>query len=303
MKYLFSDFYFLCGAADGACRTVGDAYTALCAHLGSPASADCLLFALRGLAAGGYVTLSPEDDRVVHPTTPLSITEAGRSAVAVSPLRKLLGEAKAMVKNELRFCSLDRPLCDDVGEDWQVDADAFACLCADALQRGDLLLPLFSVGEDSLTVHHPSDTIEDEDPDAPEQASALSISGDPTLIREGLSDLLEAAHALLTDIPRTRKVALHGADRSLVVTLSLAVSEQGTVLRMSVSRILFNRKRFFGKRDSELDYAQCSDPLLITEMGSALHFAARLLPCAASAPRHLTEEMAETVSALHKLVR
>lgn len=302
MKYLFSDFYLLCGAADGACRTVGDAYASMSAALGSPASAAGLLHALRGLAAGGYVTLSPEDGRVIHPLTPLAITEAGRGAVAISPLRKLLGEAKAMAKNELRFCSLDRPLCDGVGEDWWVDPDAFARLSADALQRGDLLLPLFSIGEDNLTVHHPSDTPE-EDPDAPEQVSALSIAGDPALIRAGLADLLEAAHALLTDTPRTRKVALHGADRSLVVTLSLAGSEQGTVLRMSVSRILFNRKRFLGKRDSDLDYAQCSDPLLVTEMGNALHFAARLLPCAASAPMHLTEEMAEVVSALHRLLK
>ena len=306
MKYLFSDFYFLCGAAAKESRTVGDAYRVMCAHMGVPASSACLRHAIRGLVAGGYVTVSGEDP-FIHPGTALSVTPLGKEAVAISWLQKLAGEDRAFAKNELRFCSVERPaVAEDDG--LCVDFDAFERMIHPALQSGELTRPLLTVGDEHLTVNGASgysfeDNEEDEDPDAPERASCVSVTGDPLLIRAGMSDLLSAALALLTDAPRTRKVALHGADKSLIVTLSQAAGEEGTVLRMTVSRILFNRKRFIGKRDSDLDYAQCSDPLILREMGWAKSFAAALLPCAVSLPEHLSDEDLEVVHTLHKLLR
>ena len=82
-----------------------------------------------------------------------------------------------------------------------------------------------------------------------------------------------SAHVLVTESPRARKVALHGADRSLLISLANAANEQGLVtFRMTVSQIRFNRQRFVGKRDSDLDYAQCGDPIFIHEMSSAQGF-------------------------------
>ena len=226
MKYLFSDFYFLCGAADKETRTVGDAYRKMCGYLDGASSCGCLLHALRGLVAGGYITVEPEehgDNRIVTLNSPITVTKAGREAVAISPLQKLFGETKAFTKNEFRFCSLEYPN-DPIGADWWVDGDCLERINYDGVRSDQWTMPLFTLGEVgdgylSLTLHRSyyGYDEEDSDPDAPEQADHISVTGDATRIMAGISDLLAAVYALLTEPPRTRKVAIHGADRKSVV--------------------------------------------------------------------------------------
>lgn len=311
MNYLFSDYYFLCGAAAQETRTVGDAYHIMCRYLGGPSTCDCLLHALRGLTAGGYVTVEPEEhheNRVINLASPIEVTEAGRKAVAISALQKLFGERKAFVKNLLGFCGLERPDT-TLGNDWWVDGDALAQLNHNGIQHGAWNAPLCTLGDAgenyiSMTLHHGktvfTDPDEDPDPDAPEQADTVTVTGDANRIMAGISDLLATAYALLTEPPRTRKVAIHGADKSLVLTLARVAGNHGACFRMTVTQIRFNRQRFYGKRDGDLDYAQCSDPLIAAEFASTREFAERLLPIAVALPQQLSERDLENIDELCK---
>ncbi len=312
MKYLFSDFYFLCGAAAKETRTVGDAYRVMCGYLGGSSTCACLLHALRGLAAGGYVTVEPEahgENQVVNLDAPITVTEAGRKAVAISALQKMLGERKAFAKNLHRFCALERPDTSTVGTDWWVDGDCLERINRESVRSGLWAMPLFELGDVgdgylSLTLRRSSYGYDedDPDPDAPELADTVSVTGDADRIMAGVSDLLATAHVLLTQPPRTRKVAIHGADKSLVVTLTQSAGEQGSCLRMTVAQIRFNRQRFYGKRDGDLDYAQCGDALITAEFVNAHGFTARLLPCTVALPERLSAEDLETVDTLCKLL-
>ncbi len=312
MKYLFSDYYFLCGAADKETHTVADAYRRMCGYLNSASTCGCLRHALQGLVAGGYVVVEPEEHgeaRCINLGASIHVTEAGRKAVSVSPLQKLFGERKAFVKNQLAFCSLDRPDT-DIGEDWWIDGDCLERInYYDGVRSGQWAMPMFSMGDQgdgylSLTLNRGSygyDS-EDTDPDAPEQDDRITVTGDNNRVMMGVSDLLAAVDALLTDIPRTRKIAIHGADKSFVITLAHAAGEQGAYLRMTVAQIRFNRQRFIGKRDGDLDYAQCGDPLITLEFSNAYELAARLLPSAVSLPERLNEADLGTIDAISKLI-
>ena len=83
MKYLFSDYYFLCAAADKETRTVGDAYRKMCAYLGVSSTYSCLRHARRGRVAGAYITVEPEEHgeaRYINLGGSIQVTEAGRKA-------------------------------------------------------------------------------------------------------------------------------------------------------------------------------------------------------------------------------
>jgi len=72
---------------------------------------------------------------------------------------------------------------------------------------------------------------------------------------------------------------------------------------MTVAQIRFNRQRFYGKRDSDLDYAQCGSPLITTEMGGAKEFAGRLLPGAVALPARLSREDRDRIEAIHAILK
>ena len=312
MKYLFSDYYFLCGAADKETSTVGDAYRKMCAYLGVSSTCSCLRHALRGLVAGGYVIVEPEEHgetRCINLGSSVQVTEAGRKAVSISPLKKLFGERKAFIRNQFSFCGLDRP-DDPIGAAWWIDGDCLERINYDGVRGGQWAMPMFHLGNVgdgylSLTLNRSSCEYgdEDADPDAPEQDDRIVVTGEDRHIMAGVSDLLATVNSLLTEPSRTRKVAIHGADKSLVITLAHAAGEQGAYLRMTVAQIRFNRQRFIGKRDSELDYAQCGDPLMTMELYNASDFAARVLPCLVALPDRLNEADLEIIDVLHRLLK
>ena len=286
MQYLASDFYFLSSAAEQKSRTVGDAYEGMCTYMGYPVSMPCLLHAIRGLVAGGYITVEPDGGRVIAASTRLSVTPEGKKSVSVSPLQKLFGEYKAHLKNEKKFCDLERPDASD--SDLSADRDSFDDCVTRLIRAGDISHPTFEIdgiedGYLKLTVHHPNDGWSEADEDDGEEASdpdvaslaySASVTCTEAQIKAALHDLIVTAHALVTEPARARKVALHGVDASLLISMANAANEQGLVsFRVTVSKIRFNRQRFVGKRDSDLDYAQCGDPLFIHEMSGAEGFA------------------------------
>ncbi|MBP3667327.1 MAG: hypothetical protein J6K29_09810 [Clostridia bacterium] len=315
MKYQVSDFYFLSSAVGLKARTVEAAYESMCTFIGYPVSMPCLLHAIRGLVAGGFVKVEPDQGHVISATTPLTITPEGQKLAAISPVQKLFGEYKAHQKNEARFCSMERP---EVSEDClTADRVSFDACITRLIRAGDISLPAFDISDAEggylkLTVHHPNDgwnglndgdRDEDEsDPDAAALSYSASVTGTEEQIKAGIRDLIATAHALVTEPPRARKVALHGADRSLLLSLAHASNEQGLVtFRMTVAQIRFNRLRFLGKRDSDLDYAQCGDPIFIHEMTSTEGFAFfDVLANMLARPDLLTEEDFYRLSVIHQ---
>ena len=282
MKYLFLDFSLLQNIPDKTVGSLGDVYRALCANQQSPIPAACLLHSLRGLSAGGYVMVEPENG-VLTVSTPVILTDKGREAITPKGLAKLFNEEKATAKKELAFCNTERPT-EEAGRDWTVEAEGFDTILGNLYEHRDVGLPTFEVtnlgdGYAKLTVHHPSDdpaveyAAEDIDADAATRSYSASVTGTAEQIAAGLHDLVETAYLLVTKAPRPRKVAIHGTDGSLLISLANATNEQGLVsFRMTVSKIRFNRQRFIGKRDSDLDYAQCGDPIFLHEMGCAADF-------------------------------
>lgn len=313
MKYLLSDFYFLHSAAETKDTSVGGAYKNLCTYMGVPVPMPCLLHALRVLRAAGYITFEPDEGGMISEATPLSLTPEGKAAVAVSFFQKLFGEYKAHQKLRLRFCE---QTCPDVSEDTDLTADeeSFRSSIDLLIRAGDISHPMLDItdlgeGFMRLTVHHPndgwSDPEEDEplretDPDAAAITYSASVTGTAEQITAGLRDLIDTAYLLVTEPPRPRKAALHGGDGSLLIALANAANEQGMVtFRMTVSRIRFNRGRFVGKRDSDLDYAQCGDPVFVLEMSDAVGFCYfNILQCAVLYPDLLTSEDHEKLSVI-----
>lgn len=314
MKYLLSDYCLLVSISPKGSDRLGKAYENMCRYMVQPVTTSCLLHALRGLSAGGYIAVEPENG-VFTVSTPISLTESGRKAAVLSGLQKLLGEEKFFLKKERAFCAVERPEVHS-GEAWTVEAEGFDRIARELLRGYEITLPMFEItdlgdGVMKLTVHHPSDRPdwdgdEDEDcagdPDAAALCYSASVSGPSERIVQGLRDLIATAHALATEPPRTRKVALHGSDRSLLMSLANAANEQGLVtFRVTVSQIRFNRQRFIGKRDSDLDYAQCGDPIFIHEMSSGEGFAYfEVLHAALSHPELLSEADFHTLSDIHR---
>ena len=308
MKHLFSDYYLLCGVADKNTRTVGDALRRMSTLMGVPVSDACLSHALTTLVAGGYVTVEAPDGYVT-PATSVSLTDAGRAATAVTVFQKLLGAAKAERRNELRFCDGDAAESGDYA--FSIDSQGFSEITESLLRTGEIEAGLLTLTEAegyvTLTLRSSEDGFggEDDDPDAAEIYGRVSVTGDPARVMGGLSDLLAAIHDFLTKPSTTRKAALAGQDKTLVVTLSRAAtaSEAGTVLRMTAAPIRFNRHRFAGKRDGDLDYAQCGDLILTVEFPSAAHLAATLLPSAVALPAYLDGDTAAIIHDLHQLLK
>jgi hypothetical protein len=87
-----------------------------------------------------------------------------------------------------------------------------------------------------------------------------------------------------------------------LISLANAANEQGLVaFRMTVSKIRFNRQRFVGKRDSDLDYAQCGDPIFVHEMGCVADFCLfGVLYSAVLYPKLLGEDDFDRVSVIYR---
>ena len=107
---------------------------------------------------------------------------------------------------------------------------------------------------------------------APEDALAMSDSV-RAVYPDGLSagrftDLLLAVRDFFCGKPQVRKAALPAGTDLYAVSL---IREDAEAVRVSAAPIRFNKQRFRGGRDGELDYAQCGDDVLyFTENGYRL---------------------------------
>ncbi len=317
MKYLFSDFRFLAALTERSITTLGDAYGAMCHRVGMYLPVSALQSTVSVLLSDGYITVS-EIGRVLMPATTVNLTDKGRAAVSISWLARLADSERALKKKELSFCTQERPTVSMGASSWLLQdfsgvEDSLKIACKPPLfalsetDDGDLCFHIYCEDAALCDDDAVSENIgEASDADAAEEASSHErmVVGKREMIQCAVADLLTAVHALLTEPPRPRKVAVHGYGQSYIITMVETASDlYGSALRLTVAPIRYNRQRFFGKRDGELDYAQCGEEFLRIEMeASALTLADAILPLAVALPHRLTEDMANGVEALHRAV-
>lgn len=303
MTYPISAFYLLDAVAREKSSTLETAYTTLCMTMGYPVPLPCLSHALHCLLAGGYVVLGPHEGRV-SAATPLKATEEGKAILKLSLHRRLFGKAHALQKIALSFSEMTLP---PLKEDGLLFEGKGFEECAELLMRtGHLSLPLFHFQDTEdglirLTIQDPSIDCDEEAEEGPSSTTA-SITGTAEQLRAAVKELIDTALAMVTQPHRARKLALHGQDRSLLISLATAVNAEGLVsLRMTVSAIRFNRWRFLGKRNSDLDYAQCGDPLLLLEWAGEKGFVLHgVLHPLLARPDLLGEEESDALQCLYR---
>ncbi len=251
MNYTPLDFYALwalCPKGQGCVRDVL-ATMNVCNYAG-PVGAVCPASAIAALAADGYITVAGDK---LMPDTQITLTEKGKAAATVGWLAKIFKSSlgfSAMQSNLKKLCSLPRPTVSPMP--W--DADALAPILHEPAEA----VPIFAIedaDEGLYTVTFSYDHDYEEDP----SAESVALLCDRDTLHRMLSDLLDTALYLL-ESDKIRKVPLFGNGKAYILTFATVADESGeedTVSRMTIAPILFNRGRFVGKRDSDLDYAQC----------------------------------------------
>ncbi len=300
MRYCHTDYHTLLILSRTGRMTAEELLRDLHREYGWSACVTCLASSLSALLADEYITWEPQGK--ITPETIICITDKGEGATYIRGVAKVFGgmRKKAIRKNTAAFCDLDRPQVPLPAIDQgsfseitrQMEHDRQACLFwIDDTEDGPY----------AFTLHSPyyseDDRAEDES-----QADGLSIYCDAAEIHTILKDLLDTA-LLFVESRKIRKIVLSGTGRAYVLTFCEVADETGEpVMRVSAAPILFNRQRFIGRRDSELDYAQCGSDVVSTHLSSIGELCGIILGVASSRVDLLDEELGERVHKLSKLL-
>jgi hypothetical protein len=233
MYYLPTDYLVLTAIRDK--KVALDALLeAASAALPYPLPKDALAFSLGKLAQGGYIEI-------------YALTEKG--AAFFKNNKKFL-ESKAKAK--VRLCEL---LCAEQihGEvtPYELSDAAYTEAC-DALRRKYAIptpdLTIEAEGGD-LYLHFGGRYAEEADEDALVFEDKIKVNA------ASLHDLADTFLAYFED-GRHHKCCLY-ADGAPAYVATISRNEGST--RLNIAKILYNRQRFIGKRDGNLDYAQCGE--------------------------------------------
>ena len=233
MKYTVIDYQVLAAIRDK--KTALDALLeAACASLPYPLSKDALAFSLGKLCAGGYIK-------------EYSLTDKG--AAFFKNNKKFL-ESKS--KFNTRLCAL---LCSEQIEGeitpYALSDSAYTEAC-DALRRKySIPSPEMTIeaidGDLYLCFGNPSFEEDDADALVGEDKIKVSPASLYDLCYTFLEYFEEGGH---------RKCCLY-ADGAPAYVATVSRNEGST--RLNIAKILYNRQRFVGKHNSDLDYAQCGE--------------------------------------------
>lgn len=286
MTYCYTDFAFLSALSSKKGAGLGNVLAGIAAYLGFAPGEGAVNHALTVLRNAGFIEVPGEGDPLeVGADCEVRLTDAGRQAVAVPLVQKLLGRMNAVLHaREKQFLDSSLPVPD--GGSVVLAPQVFDGLVRQLDEPEDngpgcLYLSVCKTAEGIQMYLHEPWGVEPEqgEPDTDtgdtEDRSALAalVGGQAddeyipenklTVTYEGgdkcFADLLRAVHELVTsEEKKTKKLCLHNERGTYVLTLS----PQGDGIRVTCAPIRFNQKRFRGKRDSELDYAQCGDDVL-----------------------------------------
>ena len=88
-----------------------------------------------------------------------------------------------------------------------------------------------------------------------EEISKLGTLSLPIELNPNIAEHIFESASALAYPSKAKKVCISDGSASYVMTMA----QDSGKIKISVQKILFNAKRFSGKRDSQLDYAQCAD--------------------------------------------
>lgn len=233
MYYLPTDYLVLAAIRDKK-TSLPPLLEAACATLPYPLSQKALAFSLGKLCAGGLID-------------GYALTEKG-AAFFKNNKKFLEGKAKANAR-------LSALLCAEQAEENvtpYVFSDSAYTEACDALRRKYAIpSPDFTVDavDGELFLHFGNPCTDEIDEDAPIGEEMIKVSPD---------SLYQLCYTLLAYYEQGghRKCCLYAAGAPAYVA-TVSRSEGST--RLNIAKILFNRQRFIGKRDGDLDYAQCGE--------------------------------------------
>ncbi len=304
MQYFDTDYYTLITLQrlerSGA-TTVENLLRESTRELGWMACADNMASILSALAADGYITVEANEHMPLRADTSVNITEKGKAPLKISGIAKLFSgmRDRAIRKNEKAFCALPRPAV----RPFLLDRASFVDYATSVEQDREVAFFMVDNAEDglyTLSLRHPYYRATDMDePDAGD----LSLLCDDDGLHRMLMDLLNTA-LYFTENRKARKITLYSPGKAFVMTFCEVADETGeTYMRVTVAPILFNRQRFIGKRDGELDYAQCGDNVLSTGFDSTEELCDVILGAVSQRTDLLDDALSQKIHELYAKIR
>lgn len=231
MRYTFIDYSVLAAIRDKK-TSLSDLLEAVSAPLPYPLSKNALAFSLGKLSTKGYIK-------------GYALTEKG---VAFFKSNKKFLESKARANARLGEILCAEQIEGEITP-YELSDAAYTEAC-DALRRKySIPTPDFSIEplDNAFVLRFAGYTGEDEDEAGDEQSITINAAS-----------LCELAHAFAAydEDGRHHKCCLY-ADHSPAYVATVSTNDER--MRLSISKILFNRQRFIGKCDGDLDYAQCGE--------------------------------------------
>lgn len=286
MTFSFTDFVFLLSLSQKKGDGLGDVLAGTASYLGFALNEGAVNHALTVLRNAGYIEVPGDGDPLeVGASSDIRLTVVGRKAVTVPIWKKLLGRLNPTLHSLEKIFLSSSDLISDGGTVVlapHVYDELVRCIEEPEDNGPDCLYVSVKQTPDGMVLHlHEPWAIEDaeeetetdagEPEDRSELAALVGGSADDEYFPEnnltvvyapsdkGFADLLRAVHELvMSEEAKTRKVCLHNEQGTYVLTLSPQIDG----IRVTCAPIRFNQKRFRGKRDGELDYAQCGDDVL-----------------------------------------
>ena len=232
MYYLPTDYLVLTAIRDKK-NALDALLEAACASLPYPLSKGALAFSLGKLCAGGYIE-------------GYALTEKG-AAFFKNNKKFLESKAKAKVRMSALLCAEQV----EGVTPYDLSDTAYTEAC-DALRRKYAIpTPEFTIEAEGgdLYLHFGGRYAEEEDEDALVFEDKIKVNA------ASLHDLAYTFLEYFEDGGH-RKCCLY-ADGAPAYVATVSSNEGST--RLNIAKILYNRQRFIGKRDGNLDYAQCGE--------------------------------------------
>ncbi len=296
MNYFDIDFWVLMALGRVGTARAETLLTEMSRDLGWMSSADNLASSLAALSVDGYVTLVAEGESL-RADTEIALTEKGRGMIQLGGMVKVFSsmKQKAIRKNEQAFCALMRPAVSPLA----IDRASFSDYAERVARDSEVIFLMIENAEDGLYTLSLNHAYYRETDEEEVDTDAAHVLCDLEKLRRMLGDLLDTA-LLLTESRKTRKVLMAGMGKAFVVTFCEVADESGySVMRVTAAPILFNLQRFVGKRDSDLDYAQCGANALSTTFDSAAELCGCILGGVSRRTDLLDEELGRKIHELH----
>lgn len=241
MKYNCLDFAILC-AVNNKLNTQEEILVSASSSFPCPPSFYLFENCMKRLFAGGYIT---KDCGKIYPL---------EKCKKLFKSKKLFeSKDKFISRLEDEFLALDEDIS-NTPSSFEVSLaeynDAYMKLVGDYTFSSDFIFS-DEDGANYILVTPPTDSEDYSDGEiSKKEIIKLPFESNAHLPKQ----LFDSVSALMSP-SKAKKVCIFDGKAYFVLTMS----QEGSKIKVSAQKILFNAKRFVGKTDSSLDYAQCSD--------------------------------------------